>query len=146
MLDPNKPSKWWIMTGNINNIYIFFFSGLISTTNSEVFIAVRIAYISFLHCSAHIWFSYISCHYSPLGRFIWIQHYDQLPVGLLAQLVEHCTGIVEVQIPYGPEFFSGLISTTSSVMFVAARIAYILLIVIFKLMVLKLTFSVSGII
>ena len=31
-------------------------------------------------------------------------------------------------------------------MFIAARIAYILLIVIFKLMVLKLTFSVSGII
>ena len=30
------------------------------------------------------------------GRFIWIQHGDQLPVGLLAQLVEHCTGIAEV--------------------------------------------------
>ena len=24
------------------------------------------------------------------------QHNDQLPVGFLAQLVEHCTGIVEV--------------------------------------------------
>ena len=32
-----------------------------------------------------------------------------------------------VQIPYGPEFFSGLISTTSSVVFIAARIAYICL-------------------
>ena len=32
-----------------------------------------------------------------------------------------------VQIPYGPEFFfSGLISTTSSVVFMAARISYIL--------------------
>ena len=30
-----------------------------------------------------------------------------------------------VQIPYGPEFFSGPISTTSSVVFIAARIAYI---------------------
>ena len=30
-----------------------------------------------------------------------------------------------VQIPNGPEFFSGLISTTSSVVFIAARIAYI---------------------
>ena len=31
-----------------------------------------------------------------------------------------------VQIPYGPEFFfSGLISTTSSVVFIAARISYI---------------------
>ena len=49
---------------------------------------------------------------------------DQLPVGLLALLVERCTGIAEVmvQIPYGPEFFSGLISTTSSVVFITARI------------------------
>ena len=34
--------------------------------------------------------------YSPLHGFIWNQHSDQLPVGLLAQLVEHCTGIAEV--------------------------------------------------
>ena len=27
---------------------------------------------------------------------IWNQHNDQLPVGLLAQLVEHCTGIAKV--------------------------------------------------
>ena len=52
---------------------------------------------------------------------------DQLPVGLLTQLVERCTGIAEVrvQIPYGPEFFPGIISTTSSVVFIAARISYI---------------------
>ena len=30
-----------------------------------------------------------------------------------------------VQIPYGPEFFSGLISTTSPEVFIAARISYI---------------------
>ena len=34
--------------------------------------------------------------YSSFYRFIWNQHNDQLPVGLLAQLVEHCTGITEV--------------------------------------------------
>ena len=34
--------------------------------------------------------------YSPRHKFIWNQHIDQLPVGLLAQLVEHCTGISEV--------------------------------------------------
>ena len=34
--------------------------------------------------------------YSSLYGFIWNQHHDQLPVGLLAQLVERCTGIVEV--------------------------------------------------
>ena len=28
--------------------------------------------------------------------FIWNQHKDQLPVGMLALLVEHCTSIVEV--------------------------------------------------
>ena len=30
-----------------------------------------------------------------------------------------------VQIPYGPEFFSGVISTTISVVFIAVRISYI---------------------
>ena len=34
--------------------------------------------------------------YSPLPGFFRNQHSDQLPVGLLAQLVEHCTGIAEV--------------------------------------------------
>ena len=36
-------------------------------------------------------------------------------VGLLAQLVEHCTGIPEVMgsNPYRPEFFSGLLFTTT---------------------------------
>ena len=36
--------------------------------------------------------------YSPLHRFIWNQHSDQLPVGMLAQLVEHCTGIAVVMV------------------------------------------------
>ena len=31
--------------------------------------------------------------------FIWNQHKDQLPVGMLALLVEHCTGIAEVMGP-----------------------------------------------
>ena len=29
-------------------------------------------------------------------KIIYVQHNDQSPVGLLAQLVEHCTGIAEV--------------------------------------------------
>ena len=78
-------------------------------------------YIHVFNISAHIWFSYIYSHYSPLQRFIWIQHNDQLPVGLLAQLVEHCTSITEVM---GSNsiwawIFSGLILTTSSVVFIA---------------------------
>ena len=84
-------------------------------------------YIRFLNRSAHIWFSYNYSPYSPLGRFIWIQRNNI--VGLLAQLVERCKGIAaiyrRVQIPYGPEFFSGLISTTSSVAFITARVAAI---------------------
>ena len=34
--------------------------------------------------------------YSPFHGCIWNQHNDQLSVGLLAQLVERCTGIAEV--------------------------------------------------
>ena len=39
---------------------------------------------------------------------------NRLPVGLLAQLVERCTGIakVMVQIPYGPEFFFKILFST----------------------------------
>ena len=53
--------------------------------------------------------------YSPLLRFIWNQHYDQLPVGLLAQLVEHCTGTAEVMgsNPIQSWIFPGLIFTTT---------------------------------
>ena len=38
------------------------------------------------------------CHivYSSLPRLITNQKNDQLPVGLLAQLADHCTGIAEV--------------------------------------------------
>ena len=48
--------------------------------------------------------------------FIANPHNDQLPVGLLAQLVEHCTSISKVMgsILYRPEFlFSGPIFTTA---------------------------------
>ena len=50
-----------------------------------------------------------------------------LLVNLLAQLVEHCTGIAKVMDsnPVRPGFFSGLISTTSSVVFITTRISYI---------------------
>ena len=48
------------------------------------------------------------------------QNDDQLPVGLLAQLVEHCTSIAEVM--GSNEFFPGLISTTSLVVYITAMI------------------------
>ena len=34
--------------------------------------------------------------YSPLQGFIWNQNNDQLPVDLLVQLAERCSGIAEV--------------------------------------------------
>ena len=40
--------------------------------------------------------SYIHIHLFILHRYITNSQYDQLPVGLTAQLVEHCTGIAEV--------------------------------------------------
>ena len=47
--------------------------------------------------------------------FIWTQFIDQLPVGLLAQLVERCTSIVEVMGSNpltGLNFFQVLFTTT----------------------------------
>ena len=129
LLDKMRRNHWSNIAEVMGSkpVQALIFSGLISTTSSVVFIAARIAYISFLHRSAHIWFSYISSNYSPLGRFIWIQNCVQFPVGLLAQLVERCTGFSEVlgSKPVQALIFSGLISTTSSVVFIAARIAYI---------------------
>ena len=47
--------------------------------------------------SSNIWLPYSNTTvYSPFHGFIWDQHIDQLPVGLLVQLVEHCNGIAEV--------------------------------------------------
>ena len=41
-------------------------------------------------------YSYISLSSIYPSRYITNSQYDQLPVGLIAQLVEHCTGIAEV--------------------------------------------------
>ena len=62
-----------------------------------MFITVKIAFIftslsAVQICDFHIF----TAVYSPLHGFIWNQHSDKLPVGLLAQLVEHCTSIAEV--------------------------------------------------
>ena len=66
--------------------------------------------IKSLRCSFEILY-----HHKPLsqfggtslGWFIWTQHIDQLPVGLLGKLVERCTGIAEVMgsNPVQSEFF-----------------------------------------
>ena len=108
---------------------LHFFSGLISTTkfNSVYFIAMRISYIHFF-TAVHLYDFHIST--------IIIHHLDglfgpnlmtssQLACQLSWQSAAPVSQRSWVQIPYGPEFFSGLISTTSSVVFIAARISYI---------------------
>ena len=40
--------------------------------------------------------SYIHIHLFILRGYITNSQYEQLPVGLIAQLVDHCTGIAEV--------------------------------------------------
>ena len=56
----------------------------------------------------------------------WTQFIDQLPVGLLAQLVERCTGIAEVMgsIPVRAWiFFRSYLQLLVLVVFLAARIS-----------------------
>ena len=58
--------------------------------------------------------------------FIWTQHINQLPVGLLAQLVERCTGIAEVM-GSNPirNFFRFYFQLLVSIVFLAMRISLI---------------------
>ena len=74
----------------------------------KVFITAQIT-SAFISLSAvHIYdFHIFTTIYSSLHWIIWSQYNDQLPVGLLAQLMERCSGIAEVvvQILYRPEFF-----------------------------------------
>ena len=62
-----------------------------------VFITAKIAFIFMSLSAIQIYdFHIFIVVYSPLHGFIWNQNDSQLPVGLLAQLVERCIGIVEV--------------------------------------------------
>ena len=62
-----------------------------------MFFTAKIAFI-FTSLSAVQIYDYhiFTVVYSLLHGFIWNQRYDQLLIGLLAQLVERCTGIAEV--------------------------------------------------
>ena len=93
-----------------------FFSGHIFTTAQVMFITGKIAFIFTSLSAVHIYdFHIFTVIYSSLQGIFWNQHKDQLPVGLLAQLVEHCIIAQSswVQILYRPEIFSGLIFTTA---------------------------------
>ena len=50
-----------------------------------------------LSSAVQIYVSYIHVHFiHPQWVIITNSQYDQLPVGLIAQFVEHCSGITEV--------------------------------------------------
>ena len=62
-----------------------------------MFITAKIANIFTYLSAIQIYdFHIFTAVYSLLHGFIWNQHRIQLPVGFLAQLVEHCTGIAAV--------------------------------------------------
>ena len=117
-----------------------------SISNSEIF-HIKIFYVeiycfhyclSSLHCCedhfhfffsisfSHIWFHLFTIMYSSLIGFIKNQHNDQLPVGLLAHLVEYCTNIADVM---GSKFFKALFSLLLNEIGVALQrlLSYLLL-------------------
>ena len=59
-------------------------------------VTARIFPLFDLSSAVQIYVSYIYIHLFILHGYITNSQYDQLPVGLIAQLVEHCTGIAEV--------------------------------------------------
>ena len=62
----------------------------------HIIVTARIFLLFDLSSAVQIYVSYIYIHLFILHGYITNSQYDQLPVGLLAQLVEHCTGIAEV--------------------------------------------------
>ena len=52
--------------------------------------------LSSISSAVQIYVSHIYIHLFILHGYITNSQYDQLPDGLIAQLVEHCTGIAEV--------------------------------------------------
>ena len=60
-------------------------------------VTAKIAFIfTFLSAVQMYDFHIFTVVYSPLQGFIWNQNNDQLPVDLLVQLAERCSGIAEV--------------------------------------------------
>ena len=78
MLVRNKPVKWLLNDCTYMNM-IYVNRGLRNLYNSNI--------------RSNDWFV---VHSLTIQGFITNQHNDQLSTGLLAQLVEHCTGITEV--------------------------------------------------
>ena len=84
-------------------------TAVMNTTAKAVFITAKFAFIFTSFSAVQRYdFPIFTFVYLPLHGFILIQHNDQSPAGMLAQLVEHCTGIAEghgFKSPIGLNFF-----------------------------------------
>ena len=76
----------------------------------------------------------IETHISTVSRLIIDPQNDQLLVGLIAQLVEHCTGITEVRVwvSFRPEFFRSSLHYCSSSILMTAKIINIEIVSIYS--------------
>ena len=78
-------------------------------------VTVRIFLLFDLSPAVQIYVSYIYIHLFILDGYITNSQYDQLPVGLIAQLVEHCTGIESrSSLNFFQAFFSQLLKLRSN--------------------------------
>ena len=83
-----------VMGSNPDQAWIFF---RLSFRNCSSCVVTARTFLLFdLSSAVQIYVSYIYIHSFILHGYITNSQYDQLPVGLIAQLVEHCTGIAEV--------------------------------------------------
>ena len=74
----------------------FFFFRLSFRNCLSCVVTARIFLLFDLSSAVQIYVPYIYIHLFILHGYITNSQYDQLPVGLIAQLVEHCPGIAEV--------------------------------------------------
>ena len=81
----SNPVQAWIFFRPSFHYYV---SNVHYCEDSSIFTSLTAVQINDFHIFTTV--------YSSLHGFIWNQHSDQLPGGLLAQLVEHCSGIAEV--------------------------------------------------
>ena len=125
MLPLKHKSKQNCMNMKICKSWIF--SSFLSATAKVVFITVLIIFHLILYSTVLIYdFHIFITSSSSFHGFITNQFNNLLPVGLLAQLVERCTGIAEVKgsNPVQAWIFSGFLSTTAKVVSKTAMISF----------------------
>ena len=107
---------------------MIFFSGFLFRTVKVGSITAMIFFRLILHPAVSIYdFHILISSSSSFQGFITNQQNVLLPVGLLARLVERCTGIAQrsrVRIPYKPEFFQAFLLASAKVASMTAIIFF----------------------